>query len=477
MRVKRKIHDAGIVLRRLVSPRRDTTSPAVYRPGQTEIQHIRETCERILLGNILPFWYPDAIDLKYGGYQLNHDVRGTWKGTACKGLVTQARTLWFFSRLCNSSYGTQAHADAASHGYLFLRDCMWDREYGGFYWEVDVSGHRATRPEKHLYAQAFGLFGLVEYARYSGDSSALRLADELFHLLEVKAYDDEYGGYRESFNRDWSDPPDELPGVMNTPNARKSMNTHLHLLEAIAEYCRISKAQLALERLAELIIVLSNTFMRRDAAACAEEFRRNWSMPDAPCNDRVSFGHQLENIWLLAEACKVAGLPGSALLPFFRAQFGYALRYGFDRHAGGFYHTGVIGRRANHREKIWWVQAESLISALCMYELTREKLYFECFHQTLDWIASYQADWEHGEWHARISKTLQPSGDKAGLWKSPYHNGRAMLECLEMLPGIAACQRKGSPQPDYAGSGAKRRRAEAGPVQDCNRYPESDLPR
>ena len=373
MRVKRKIQDAGIVLRRLLSPQRGTACPAIYRPGRMEIQHIRESCERILLGNILPFWHPGAIDLKSGGYQLNHDVHGTWKGPACKGLVTQARTLWFFSRLCNSGYGTQAHADAASHGYRFLRDRMWDRAHGGFYWQVDVSGHRATRPEKHLYAQAFGLFGLVEYARCSGDSSALRLADELFHLLEVNSHDEEHGGYRESFSRDWSDPPEDVPGVMNTANARKSMNTHLHMLEAVTEYYRISKAQPALERLAELVLVLSNTFMRKDVAACVEEFRRNWSMPDAPCNDRVSYGHQLENIWLLIDACKVAGLPANMLLPFFRAQFGYALRYGFDRHAGGFYHTGVINRRANHREKIWWVQAECLISALRMYDLTREK--------------------------------------------------------------------------------------------------------
>jgi hypothetical protein len=26
-----------------------------------------------------------------------------------------------------------------------------------------------------------------------------------------------------------------------------------------------------------------------------------------------------------------------------------------------------------------------------------------------------------------------PSGDKAQIWKSGYHNGRAMMECLKIL--------------------------------------------
>jgi mannobiose 2-epimerase len=79
------------------------------------------------------------------------------------------------------------------------------------------------------------------------------------------------------------------------------------------------------------------------------------------------------------------------------------------------------------------VQAEGLIAALQMYCLTEEKTYWTCFSRTLDWIVNHQADWEHGDWHAAITEEWKISGVKAGPWKSPYHNGRAMLECLELL--------------------------------------------
>jgi mannobiose 2-epimerase len=42
-------------------------------------------------------------------------------------------------------------------------------------------------------------------------------------------------------------------------------------------------------------------------------------------------------------------------------------------------------------------------------------------------------DWENGEWHANITPDGQPQGDKANPWKAGYHNGRAMIECLEIL--------------------------------------------
>ena len=52
---------------------------------------------------------------------------------------------------------------------------------------------------------------------------------------------------------------------------------------------------------------------------------------------------------------------------------------------------------------------------------------------TLDWIVDRQADWRHGEWHSEIAPNGRPLGEKASGWKTPYHNGRAMLQCLDML--------------------------------------------
>lgn len=120
-------------------------------------------------------------------------------------------------------------------------------------------------------------------------------------------------------------------------------------------------------------------------------------------------------------------------LDLYRTLFDYALTYGFDQKAGGVYAGGRLDKAAGNRTKIWWVQAEALVSALQMQCLTGDKMYFDCFLQILDWIVKHQVDWEYGDWHARIRANGKPEGDKADAWKGPYHNGRAILKCLELL--------------------------------------------
>ena len=107
--------------------------PAATHPGRTEFLRARGTLASILTENIIPFWYPGAIDRAHGGYRLNHDGQSAWRGDADKFLVTQARTLWFFSRLATTEYGGGRYLEAARHGYEFLRDRMWDPDCGGFY--------------------------------------------------------------------------------------------------------------------------------------------------------------------------------------------------------------------------------------------------------------------------------------------------------------------------------------------------------
>lgn len=407
--------------------------PVPYQPTRQNLLQCKDTLERILTENIIPFWYPKVIDFEDRGYRLNHDLKGNWRGPANKHLVTQARTLWFFSRLARTEYGTTEHLDAARQGYEFLRDRMCDKQFGGFYWEVDSSGNTATKPDKHLYGQAFGLYALSEYAVASGDSQATALAQKLFSLLEYHAHDAQYGGYQESFLYDWNPVPANRISYMNTASNIKLMNTHLHLMEAITTYYLVARDRISRERIIELILVQSNAVVRKSVGTCTDKYQRNWIPLYGPGYDRVSYGHDLQNIWMLIEACNTAGISNGPLLNLYRMLFNYALQYGFDRKEGGFYYTGSFNAPADRREKIWWVQAEGLVSALQMYRLTGEEVYFNCFSKTLDWIVKHQVDWEHGDWHAQVAKNEKPSGDKAGAWKSPYHNGRAMIRCLELL--------------------------------------------
>lgn len=414
-----------------------TSAGQVSDPPLQDLSRIREELEQMVNENITPFWHPHVIDTEHGGYRLNHDIKGKWEGVSDKHLVTQARTVWFFSRLARSKYGTEEHLKAARHGYQFLRDSMWDREFGGFYWAVDSTGKEPVAPNKHLYGQSFGLYALSEYAIASGDPGAEALARELFSILEFHAHDSTYGGYREHFLRDWTRPGKDDPGYMGTGPDVKLMNTHLHLMEAMTTYYLATRDTVARERLVELIFIESNSVVRKAIGACTDKYQLDWRPLRGSGFDRVSYGHDIENVWLLIEACDAAGISNGPLVDLYRALFDYSLRHGYDPQNGGFYDSGPINSPANRRSKVWWVQAECMVSALYMYRLTDDMIYFDCFAKTLGWIKKNQVDWENGDWFSSISESGAASGAKAGAWKSPYHNGRAVIQCLELLEGLA----------------------------------------
>jgi mannose/cellobiose epimerase-like protein (N-acyl-D-glucosamine 2-epimerase family) len=385
--------------------------------------------ETMLKENIVAFWLTKSIDHKHGGYTIDFGPQGQDRPGGAKMIVSQARTLWLFSRLIRAGYGTDEMVQAARHGYAFLTEKMWDPEHGGFYWEVDVTGHQKLNTAKHLYGQSFALYALSEYYLATQDPAALTFANRFFTLLESRAHDTVHGGYNEAFHPDWTLAAD-VQSPMGTRDNQKLMNTHLHLLEALTTYYRASGSPLARERLMELILIQSNTVVRKHVGACTDRYTQDWT----PISTRVSYGHDIENVWLLMDACEAVGQSNSPLLDFYKSLYGYSHKYGYDMRHGGFYDSGEFHQPADKRKKVWWVQAEALVSALYLYRMTGDAQYADVFTQTFNFVDRYMADWAHGEWHGSVSpEGVAVPANKAHAWKSGYHNGRAMIECLKIL--------------------------------------------
>ncbi|MHC4146579.1 MAG: AGE family epimerase/isomerase [Planctomycetota bacterium] len=408
--------------------------------------------EKMLKKNIVSFWYPKTIDRRNGGYTINFGPSGELKGEGTKMIVSQARTVWLFSRLARAGYGGDECIEAADVGYRFLKEKMWDGTNGGYYWEVDATGEKKLKPRKHLYGQAFGLYAVSEYYLATGKQDALDFAVGFFNLLEAKSHDKAYGGYIEFFNEDWTPVSPSENSYMGTQAGLKLMNTHLHLLEALTTFYRASKLPLARERLLELINIESNAVVRKNLGACTDKYDRDWTPRLQGDYARVSYGHDIENVWLLIDACDAAGVSnypfidlyrtlfdyaaGVSNYPFidlYRTLFDYSLKYGYDQADGGFYDSGRFNQPADKRSKIWWVEAEAIVSALYMNHLTKDSKYLPIFEKTAGFIEENMVDWENGEWHGEITPKGSPRGDKANAWKAGYHNGRAMIECLEIL--------------------------------------------
>ena len=115
------------------------TRMAAQSPEQ-RLADLVPAIEKNLRQNVIPFWFPRAVDREHGGYTVHYGPNGEPLPGGTKAIVTQARTLWLASRLVRSEFTQPGLREAADAGFRFLRDRMWDREHGGFFWEVDGTG-------------------------------------------------------------------------------------------------------------------------------------------------------------------------------------------------------------------------------------------------------------------------------------------------------------------------------------------------
>ncbi|MGE5927104.1 MAG: AGE family epimerase/isomerase [Gemmatimonadota bacterium] len=424
---------AAALRRRLRPPRNHLPPPPAASELHAKLLATEAVLERILFQNLLPFWHPRVLDLEHGGYHLNHGEDGASLGPARKALVSNARTLWFFARMARAGHQPQAMLEAARHGYDFLVTSFLDDRHGGFYWHVSEDGAVPLDAAKHQYGQAFAIYALAEYAMATGSSGPVTIAEETCALVEQHLRDPAGGGYWDQLERDWR------PGQLDPSRTRgggKYLGSMHHLMEAYTWLARASSGSLAASRLAELLLVCSNSVVRMREGALTDAHRPDWSPLLDEEHARVSYGHDVETIHLLIAACETAGVAPQVLNGLYRALLQYSLRLGHDRRKGGFYYAGPLGKRADRREKIWWVQAEALLGALEMYRVTGEREPAETYLTTLDWIESRQVDWKRGEWHAFVPPRGRPHGRKADAWKGPYHTGRAVIHSLEALRAL-----------------------------------------
>lgn len=411
--------------------------PAAEHPSPDQLRAQAERCRDILRESLINFYLPACLDLQNGGY---HEVLrdGRFAGNGEKFLTLQARHLWFFSTLAAEGFEKERALAAARHGYEFIRAKMHDPVRGGYYSKVTDEGEPKDR-RKHAYLNAFALYAFTAYHRASGEPAPLAAARELFHVLEEKAYDPEFGGYIEFFHPDWT--PVTEPNASGYVGAigHKTYNTHLHLLEAFAELYRAWPDDLVRQRLQELITINASTVHFPTVNSNVDAFSRSWEIIRTPRNLRASYGHDAECIWLVLDAVRTIGLAPSLLDNWARGLAETACEFGYDREHGGFYSGGPLGEPADDLKKIWWVQAEALLGMLEMYRRTGELKYYQIFLQTLDFCENHHVAKDGGWWATRAPDgAATPDQTRIGPWQGAYHAARALIYAANWLEDLAA---------------------------------------
>ncbi|MCC8407544.1 AGE family epimerase/isomerase [Mucilaginibacter sp. UR6-1] len=384
---------------------------------------------RAELSNILNFWSHHSVDHINGGFLGRVDHHNHPYPDAPKGSVMHARILWAYS----AAYNFQRHdayLELARRAYQYILGFFVDEQHGGIYWTADHLGNPLDT-KKQVYANAFVIYALAEYYKATNDDDVKQQAIDLYNLLVEKSYDHEYTGYFEAYTHDWQ-PIADLRLSAKDANEQKSMNTHLHVLEAYVNLYTIWPDAGLKQQIISLLKNFSDHIIDNETGHLVLFFDEYWNRR----SNIVSYGHDIEAAWLLLEAAEV--IDDEQLITQFK---GFAIHMadaaleGIDTAGGGLWYEYDSAHGGLVKEKHWWVQAEAMVGYLSAWQLTGEWKYAAISLKLWAYVQANIIDSERGEWVWGVyaDGSLMAHEDKIGIWKCPYHNSRTCIEVYKRV--------------------------------------------
>ena len=390
------------------------------------INQLRNEMRSELENNILPFWMNKMEDNEQGGFYGEITGDDELRPEASKGAILNARILWTFSAAYRLLKKPE-YLKTATRAKRYLIDRFYDPEYGGIYWELDYKGNPLDT-KKQIYAIGFAIYGLSEYARATGDAEALEYAQRLFEVIEQHSFDPVQNGYLEALTRDWQ-PIEDMRLSDKDENEKKTMNTHLHILEPYTNLYRIWKDERLERQLRNLIDVFITRILDPQTGHLNLFFEEDWTN-----KYRIySYGHDIEASWLIHEAALVLGDETvlKRIEPLI-VRIAQAADEGLNPD-GSMIYENFLDKQKIDRELHWWVQAENVVGHINLYQHFGDESALDIAARCWEFIKAKLIDHEQGEWHWSIlpDGTVNRKDDKAGFWKCPYHNGRMCMEVIE----------------------------------------------
>ncbi|HUU27309.1 MAG TPA: AGE family epimerase/isomerase [archaeon] len=416
-----------------------------------ELSPYLEEIKTHLHRELLPYWKVRGVDREFGGFLTFFDSKGSPTGETGKNLLAHARMIYTFSSIHRVGYDKDgSFLESAAQGVRFVTDHFRDKKHQGWYWILKQDGTPVDR-KKIIYGHSFVIYALSEYAMAAKDKTALGWAEKTFDLLQIHAADNLYGGYYEFFEEEWSPC---RPGACG--GDRKSMDVHMHLMEAFTNLYEATGNRLHAARAEEIIELICKRMLHPEHGTGIAQFSPDFTPQRAiifknvwgsdreaedqegrPL-DNTSFGHNVEFGWLLNHSLKILGLDKKIYAAKIKKLYDHCLDFGIDWELGGVYCEGPHRGPARERNKEFWQQAETLVAMLDAFETFGDERYLRAYEKVHRLVFDYLINHEVGEWYPLLGPSNEVLWDYMGhAWKINYHTVRSMLECERRLKELA----------------------------------------
>ena len=371
------------------------------------------------LSTILSYWMSYTVDKEQGGFYGSINNENIPDRIAPKGIVLNSRILWTFSAAYEFTE-EQSHLNTAETAFNYIISHFIDHEYGGVFWSVNPAGEMMDG-RKQIYGLAFCIYGMAAYYKASGNGMALHFAKDLYNSIERYSFDEKKGGYIEAFDRKWKD-ADDLRLSDKDDNERKTMNTHLHIVEAYAELYKAWPDDELRKKIIHLLELFQQHFINKENHHLHLFFTDDWLSKST----LQSYGHDIEASWLLQQCAEVIG--HQSLIGIFKhlaIPIADAAAGGLDTD-GGLWYEYEPEKNLLIDEKHSWPQAEAMIGFYNAYQVNGNEKYQQYSLQSWEFVKKHLLNKEKGEWYWGVNKDYSlMQKEKAGFWKCPYHNSRA----------------------------------------------------
>jgi len=406
-----------------------------------------------LTENLLPFWMPRCLDVKYGGYLNCFSNDGSKLVSTDKYTWSQGRFLWIFSKLAMmrspmfSKEQKREFLHYAENGKNFLLKhvltapedyrCVFLMEASGA--PKRVAGHEGY--DLSISADCFVVMGFAAYSLAAGDARAWNFAKRLGDSVWERY---QSGNFRSL----------PYPVTQNYRAHAKPMiltNVCCELYRA-AEQFEPEYADLLRERIRRCHREVFEDFL--DEQDLVHEFiYASGDFPEHLFGQHINPGHTLEDMWFQMEAARI--LKDECYIPRIEKIVKRTMERGWDEEFGGLFHfvpcdglntAFTVGEAANEPQmglilddwgsKLWWVHSEAMYTTLLMYCRTADEHYSALFRKVFEY--TYRTfpnpDRTIREWiQIRTREGLPQEKVVALPVKDPYHIIRNVILIIELL--------------------------------------------
>ncbi len=376
----------------------------------------REFYRRTLLDDILPFWFPRALDQQHGGFLHCFDADGTLVDSD-KSIWAQGRMSWLLLTLYNTVEPRPEWLAWAEQGLRFLDQHGFDSD-GRMFFHVARDG-RPIRKRRYAYSEAFAAIAWAAHFKATGDPFSSTRARRLLALF-----------------LDWNFMPGRMPPKFTNVRPAIGLAPRMIALVTIQEL-RANLGTHAFDTVAtEMIAQIERLFFKPDIRALMETVSPTGEILDHFDSRLLNPGHALECAWFIMREGHERGRADWIALG--RAIYDCMWQRGWDtEHGGILYFTDVFNKPIQeywHDMKFWWPQNEALLAALAAWRFGGDDVAAARYEAIHAWAFEHFPDRQHGEWFGYLHRDGRRSSTlKGNLWKSCFHLPRMLLVAARLL--------------------------------------------